>query len=254
MATSLPALSYKELQATRDYLQDVAKVLGKLQQVFLPPEAHDWHRGLEVNADSLVTQPFELHGQTTEVMLDMQHGYVQLADHRWELDETPARELFSQLQTWLAEQGLAAMSEPEFVTSTVQFDRVVAANLAAALDWMSQQFAALKLPPDGLVSPILLFPHHFDLSLVWFPKADERQVSLGFSTGDDDIPEPYLYVTIYPETAGFDQLSLPPAAHWQSEGFKGAVLTYAKLQANSQPEVKLANFVALLTEAGRLFG
>ena len=53
-------------------------------------------------------------------------------------------------------------------------------------------------------SPIQVWPHHFDLSMLWLPgekidgqdPADEeysdKQMNFGFVLGDDSIPEPYF--------------------------------------------------------------
>ncbi|HVA11241.1 MAG TPA: DUF5996 family protein, partial [Candidatus Dormibacteraeota bacterium] len=107
---------------------------------------------------------------------------------------------------------------------------------------------------EGLTSPVLLYPHHFDLSLVWFPHDDERQLAIGFSTGDQTIAEPYLYLTAYPEPPGFTKLAVPEGAYWQSDGFSGAILPYARLSGSSDPEALFASYASLMTAARSLIG
>jgi hypothetical protein len=101
------------------------------------------------------------------------------------------------------------------------------------------------------VSPILLYPHHFDLALTWFPWNDERQMTVGFSTGDEAVAEPYIYLSAYPEPASFGGLALPAGAHWQSAGFSGAVLPYGALRASTEPEKLLREFTEPLFAHGR---
>jgi hypothetical protein len=94
----------------------------------------------------------------------------------------------------------------------------------------------------------LLYPHHFDLSLSWFPHNDKQQITLGWSTGDDTIPEPYLYLTVYPEAQLLDELELPEPAYRQTKGFEGAVLLYKDLAAHKSPVILLEDFAGLLTQ------
>ena len=79
-------------------------------------------------------------------------------------------------------------------------------------------------------SPIQVWPHHFDLSMIWLPgdkvpgedpddeESADRQMNFGFTYGDDAVPEPYLYVTAYPRPAWLGERSLPEPAEWHAEG------------------------------------
>ena len=53
----LPSLQLPGMPGTRDYLHDASKVLGRLQLAFLEPQPHDWHYGLQVIEEGLMTQP-----------------------------------------------------------------------------------------------------------------------------------------------------------------------------------------------------
>ena len=92
------------------------------------------------------------------------------------------------------------------------------------------------------------------MSLVWFPYEDTRQLAIGFSTGDQTIPEPYLYLTAYPEPDGFTKLALPEAAYWQAEGFSGAILPYAALQASNDAETLFQAYTNVLNSTRSLLG
>jgi len=87
---------------------------------------------------------------------------------------------------------------------------------------------------DGLVSreddatPVRCWPHHFDLAtlLVLDPEigpAEGRSVGVGFSPGDEGIPEPYWYMRPYPDPGAHIQPELP-GGYWNTEGWFGAVL------------------------------
>jgi hypothetical protein len=130
----------------------------------------------------------------------------------------------------------AKLITPRFEKTARQFNEQQSDTYSKALWWINDVFMSLKPKLiGGVVSPILLYPHHFDVSLVWYPFDDDRQIAIGWSSGDDTIPEPYVYATAYPEPDGFAKLPLPKGAYWHHTGFRGAILTYAHLQASSDP-------------------
>jgi len=256
--TDLPSLEYENLLPTRDFLQDAGKVLGKLQQVFLQPMPHDWHYGLEVGMRGPLTQEFQLKDHAMRGSLDLVQGKLRLGTTRWRFDRHSPPELLNNVKVWLESQQLPPkVAQPEFSGSTT-YDPAEAGQYAQALWWMHEQFSSIKQHLDeGLTSPILLFPHHFDLSLVWFPhdtgdKQDERQLSLGWSTGDETIAEPYVYLTAYPEPAGFTRLPLPEPAYWQTEGFSGAIIKHNDLVTCDNPAATLIEFAAVMRAAAPL--
>jgi hypothetical protein len=253
----LPVLLIAELGPTRDYLREVALVLGSLQRAFLPKHPRDWQHGLEVTMRGLSTQPFMVAGEAVQASLDLVSNKVRLDGNKWPLKDYDGPELFQEVQVWLQSKGVdVELEEPKFTDGSRHFDAGQANAYAGALWWMEARFRDLKAGiNEGVTSPILLYPHHFDLSLVWFPYDDERQLRLGFSTGDETIAEPYLYLTAYPEPAGFTAIELPKAAHWQSDGFSGAILPYAVLQADKQPTELLKTCARqTLLKARALFG
>jgi hypothetical protein len=242
MSDQLPVLDFEHLRATRQYLQDVAKVMGKLQQAFLPKSPHGWQYGLEVTMRGTCTQTFEVDGQPTRALLDLVRHKVRFNDRNWALRTTTPGELFNDIQSMID----IALDKPKFTDGSLEYDDEQATKYATALWWMERQFEELKNSlKQGIVSPILLYPHHFDLSLAWFPQGDERQLSIGFSTGDETIAEPYIYVTSYPDPKSIKKIELPPEAHWQTEGFVGIVMPYRTLQENTSPK----KLLLLLEEA-----
>ena len=136
--------------------------------------------------------------------------------------------------------------------------------LANVLNSTSAVMAEFRAGIREETSPIQVWPHHFDLSMLWLPGtkipgqdpdneeyADE-QMNFGFTFGDEGIPEPYFYVTAYPEPEALPTLSLPVGAAWNTEGFSGAVLLYRSLVENSDPGAYLLDLWNGLLNAGRL--
>lgn len=232
--SNLPLLITEDLIPTRNYLQDVAKVLGSLQRAFIEPSDHDWHHGLEVSMRGISTQEMVIGGQPIRATIDLVKHKVRLGNTNWLLEEFAGPEILNNLKVWLVAHGQSAeLEQPEFTTEIKHFDSQQATRYAEALWWLEQRFKATKnILEGGITSPILLYPHHFDMAFSWFPHDDDQQLTMGFSTGDESVRDPYLYITAYPEPAGFS----------------GAILSYATLQVAADPDAALDEFAALLVE------
>ncbi len=256
MKSILPPLIYKDLVPTRDYVQAVALTLSALQRAFLPKNPRDWQYGLEVNVRGLVTQPFMVNGEPVQASLDFVRQKVRLGGSAWPLNEYAATEIFNNIQVWLDSHGAPVkLQQPKLTTHAQHFDSHQLELYADALWWMEKQFRLVKTSlHEGLTSPILLYPHHFDLSLVWFPHSDDQQLAIGFSSGDEAIAEPYLYFTAYPELADFKKLVVPQPATLHTTGFNGVVLTYAELRMSPNPVQLFQDYTGLLTTARQMPG
>jgi hypothetical protein len=77
--------------------------------------------------------------------------------------------------------------------------------------------------PDGDPSIVRIWPEHFDIALELGSESAGSRGNFGASPGDDDHPEPYLYVAPWSaEVTG---------ELWNAKGFKGAELGYSELLA-----------------------
>lgn len=142
---------------------------------------------------------------------------------------------------------------------TLQMARVSAKNCTVNL----QSNWTIRSRIREETSPVQLWPHHFDLSILWLPgekiadqdpqdeEYSDKQMNFGFTFGDDGNPEPYFYVTAYPLPEGFPSLQLPPGTRWLTDGFNGAVLPYRSLTESGDPIGCLLDLWNGLMSAGR---
>ena len=97
-------------------------------------------------------------------------------------------------------------------------------------------------------SGLSCWPHHFDMAfLISLDKDQEvdRSIGMGFSPGDQVIPEPYFYVNCwpYPELAGQELPEISTGGKWNLDGWIGTTLRYSDLlQAPDQQHQVVLNF------------
>ena len=96
---------------------------------------------------------------------------------------------------------------------------------------------------EGAMTPLIVWPEHFDLSTLWFHPSNREldehgpHMSFGlapFTPGQYELP--YLYAYAYPYPEGFRPPSLPEPAAWHDEGWRGAVVTYQALSEAADHE------------------
>jgi hypothetical protein len=119
-----------------------------------------------------------------------------------------------------------------------------------------------KAELPGESSQVQLWPHHFDLALTWLtgrkvpgmdPQDEEKsdeQMTFGFSTGDERIPDAYIYATAYPWRPEMLQKSLPPGATWHTADWMGGLLMVSALVETDQVEARLLHFLRAAFLAG----
>lgn len=269
---TFPNLPLADWQSTRDTLNSYARVLGKIRQSLTPPQSHWWHVSLRVSEDGLTTPEMpgdEETGDTLEIKLDLVNHRLIAAtskNQRWTMPFSgqPAHLLADTLILKLVQWDIyPEVDRSIFSTdSPGPYDGAAATAFLQTLTSINTIFQTFKAELDGRTSPVQLWPHHFDLSLVWFSgnlvpgvdPADEEyadeQMAFGFSTGDEAIPEPYFYITAYPWPEEISQATLPAPATWYTESWRGALLLYKDVVAAPDPAQLLRDYLHAAYAAG----
>jgi hypothetical protein len=128
----------------------------------------------------------------------------------------------------------------------LRIDPVQSADYAQALYRIFTAAARFRAGLVGSMTPIVVWPEHFDLSFLWFATdvADDQHphMNFGFAPFADDIDRPYLYTYAYPMPDDFEQLSPPNGAGWHTAGWQGAIFPYDALAAENDPEARVEAF------------
>ena len=272
-----PELDASAIAPTRDALHAYALVIGDYPASMRTRRKHWWHISLRPSLEGMTTgvircAPRDAKATDFELIIDTEKSMVRMrsADEE-KFDEAlrgqPVRDLASRINRFLADHGVDSGSLPTFSPEhdkpMENFSADVIAQLGAAWRAISAAKEEFKAGIAEETSPVMLWPHHFDLAMMWLPgekifgqdPADEeqsdKQMNFGFTFGDGGIPEPYFYVTAYPLPDGFPGLTLPTGTAWHSEGFNGAVLPYRELMKSADPAAYLLDLWNTLLSAGR---
>jgi Family of unknown function (DUF5996) len=266
-----PPLNPAEIGPTKSALHAYSRVLGAWLKQCRPKRKHWWHASLRPSLNGLTTGVVSA-GCDFELELDLRGSALnaQTASGvtlRETLEGQPAEQLAARIREFLRVNGIEQRYVPTDIgdasAAFPAYSERRALALADALASVASALAEFRAGIKEETSPIQLWPHHFDLAMLWLPgdevpgqdPADEeqsdQQMNFGFTFGDHGTAEPYFYVTAYPEPDGLPAITLPDGARWHHEDFSGAVLHYRTLVGQSDPRACLLDFWTRVLAAGR---
>jgi Family of unknown function (DUF5996) len=265
-ATPTPFPSLEGWSQTAHSLHRAAQILGAIRMFTGTPVENYLELGLRVEAFGLSSEPLPSGGS---VELNFVRGELIVSSPSGQRrpilisGQTQASLLEKVLETLHSQgQALVQVKEGSFGmafldalhvkhhaldgsleimnTDRLVVDVNVAATYARVL-W--QAFTATsrwRSRLAGFVTPVVVWPEHFDLSTLWFAtdQHDEQgsHMNFGFAPFDAEFSQPYLYAYAYPMPEGFETLPLPTGAIWHTEVWKGMVIPYSVLEQSSDPE------------------
>jgi hypothetical protein len=171
VSAPLSPLRLAEWRATRDRLHRWARLCGAVRRQRSPHRKHWWHIGLIPGARGLTTGPFATAMGSAELELDLQHGELVLivddgSSWRLPLSADPGGEGRAALRAALDAHAMVEL--PAFADNTCgELDLAAGRAYLRVLLTVDRAFRALQAELPGEVSPIQLWPHHFDLAVSW---------------------------------------------------------------------------------------
>jgi hypothetical protein len=268
---SFPELDSGAMTGTRNALHAYSRILGAWLKSCRPSRKHWWHASLRPSLHGMTTGlvhagvDFELELNLSEsLLIGRTSNGKQLLE---KLQGQTADSLAATISKFMAVSGVDENCIPQAVAQgDKDFDAYSAEHARLLNRTFNAVSTALVLFRAGIpeeTSPIQLWPHHFDLSMLWLPgekipgqdpeneEYSDKQMNFGFTFGDDTISEPYFYVTAYPLPNSLPKLTLPAGAKWDSKAFNGALLLYRDLVQQDDPRAYLINLWDLMLAAGR---
>ncbi len=260
------------IDTTRAALHDYARVLGDLLKECRTQRKHWWHASLRPSLNGLTTGVVSA-AVDFELELDLRNSLLEMraatdARSSEPLRGQSAQSIRESVREFLTALGIESGGNaargggeapaPEHPGYSAEAAQQIGESFGAVNASMVEFRSGIREE----TSPIQVWPHHFDLSMVWLPgeripgqdPADgenaDKQMNFGFTLGDDAIPNPYFYVTAYPLPDALPELPVPEGTSWNTTGFSGALLHYHDLLETPDPATFLLGWWRGLLAAG----
>jgi len=247
---AFPSLDTVAIGPTLNAVHAYTQVLGDWLGSSLPRRKHWWQLAVKPSIRGISTGlvqagiDFELE---LELGQDRLRGRTANGEELSEpLAGRPAKELAEIVRSFLLDNGM----DPELIPAdkgrerdtqaTSDYSVEIAETLGDALRSVNAAMSTFQAGIREETSPVQIWPHHFDLGMLWLPGAKVA--------GQDPENEEYSDKSM---NFGFTFLSLPPGTKWHTEGFSGAVLPYRSLLENTNPADYLVGLWNGLLTAGR---
>lgn len=263
-----PSLPLAGWRHTRDTITTYAQIVGKVRRAMMPKQKHWWHISLRIGATGLTTTPIPANGFVYEITLDFIHHRLLIQTNKGDEREFPlVGQSAANFCTKLIDELGALNITPDIDHTLFQdetlgtYDETAVSTMWQVFTQIDAAFKSFKGSIRGETSPVQLWPHHFDMAMLWItgrlvdgqdPENEEyadEQVNFGFSTGDSIIPDAYFYATAYPTPDDLVKRPLPDPAYWYTQGFTGAILMYEAVASADNPTSTLRQFLDAAREA-----
>jgi hypothetical protein len=148
------------------------------------------------------------------------------------LDSTSEGSIIDRLFSAIQAGSFAVTPKREDLTDTQSFeiDPKLSSTYGSALYAVFTGVARFRARLAGMMTPVVVWPEHFDLSFLWFageqPDDYKPHLNFGFAPFSPGFPLPYLYTTAYPLPTGYQGPILPNYATWNTAGWNGVVVPY----------------------------
>lgn len=256
-----------DFEPTRATLHAYAHAVGAIPRVHGTTHPKWWHISLEVTPLGLVTDSMALpDGGTFRLRMD-------LVAHRIVLESSDGRRQELAMTTGMTgtEMGDAVIAavagwglDGEYTREKFEsdeprpYDPKVAAGFFAVLVGVEHVLALHRATLPGVVGPLQVWPHGFDLAFEWFGTRIETyeehgevvelpaQINFGFYPGG----EPYLYANPWPfESDVLLDRPLPAGAGWHTEGWQGSMLPYRQVAGRDDGMERILAYTKAVFEA-----
>lgn len=248
---------------TAHSLHSAAKLLGVIRVLLFDHDPNYLELALKVKPQGLST---DVLPNGSEVTLDFKQGTMIVQPSGESIPLTNQADVFRATLAALESSELGALAsvdgaslvdrlltaasakvrytlpkrEDLMSTDPFQLNRQVASDYADALYHVFTGVARFRARLGGQMTPIVVWPEHFDLSTLWFvgdqPDDHQPHMNFGFAPFSPGLPRPYLYAYAYPYPAQYDAPALPAPANWNTGGWTGVVVNYDDLAKAAEPE------------------
>ncbi len=224
-------------------LHQVAYLIGRLQASAIEPRPDALHLALLPQSYGLSSVDFpdggqlQLHFGVGEMRYHAPNGFLSIA----KLAEHTQASLFAMFS------DLIKLTEVRHADKLQGTDALIL-DAATAEGYAQAQYAAFtgiarfRARLRGTLSPIVIFPEHFDISTLIFGEGNRdldesgAHLNIGFAPFTlGQYERPYLYAYAHPYPADYAYPAPPAPAFWNRDGWTGIVTHYDDIARQPDP-------------------
>lgn len=237
MIMALPALVNWE--ATRDALHQIALIMGAARVACSDQLPNDLQFSLDLTAEGISTTAMNCGGVLQFNFNSLQLTFTRGGGRVFSEDAAGHSQisLMSRLLDRLDDCGCNVQPSMKYITHETAFtiDRSQALDYATMLDAVFTALARFRAKLSGRMTPLVLWPHHFDLAFIWFAaegmdEQSDPQIAYGFAPFSPGLERPYFYAYAWSQTTGYLQLPMAAPALARSEPYTGLYAPYDALR------------------------
>ncbi len=238
---------------TRIGLHQASQVIGEVRKVLAKPEPNWIHLGLRMLPEGVTTGDLPGFGEMLVHFPQRELIYRSEGKKRFHLplNQHSQISLAETVTARLAELGRSLTLDRAKLTgdTLLRLDARTASDYNQVLNEGVATLEKFQRELPGKKTPVVVWPHGFDTSFLWFATDEVSEqaphMSFGFSPASTGLPRPYIYSYAYPIPAGLTDVALPEPAHWHTSYWTGAIIEYDVLVHLTEPW-------ALVSEALRI--
>jgi len=175
MANGFTAMPLEAWKNTRDTLQSLTQIIGAVRQADTPRQQHWSHISLRVGAQGLVTPPIPAGDEAFELRVNLTTHRVEVSvsnggEAALKIPGHSLADLTESLRKSLFNLGIRSQVDWSILdaSGSTNYDPDQIDIFWDNLFRIHRVFTTFKGTLRGRTGPVQLWPHHFDLALLWF--------------------------------------------------------------------------------------
>ena len=254
----MPLPTLKNWETTRDALHQIALVVGAIRVACSDPLPNDLHFSLDLTATGFSTKTMRCGGVLHFDLNTLRMSFTRCDKAVFTLDIGGHSQisLTRKLLAIFADCGYSITPSMKLIThdANLDIDSALAQDYMRTLDGVYTALARFRAKLSGFMTPLVLWPHHFDMAFIWFltgatDEHSDPQIAFGFAPFSDGLDRPYIYAYAWSKPTGYVHVPLEAAARAITEGYTGLYAAYDDLyqldDTNSALEAMLLSYQAL---------
>lgn len=230
---TLPAL--ENWRATRSALHQVAQVVGAIRVASSVTMENDLQYSISYSNGGFSTNELQVGGELKFDLESFSLSYVDSTQGEFQIDASEHSQ--QSLMDAVLEQFKAIDIDLEpsmkHITHNVPLsaDMSIVKDYAHVLDAVYTALARFRARLSGFMTPIVIWPHHFDMAFIWFATSatnehEDPHLAIGFAPFSDGVDRPYFYGYGWSKDTGYVSVDVEAPAKAITEAYTGLYAEY----------------------------